>query len=246
MDRLFRSPQFQRLFYAISQVPLSNVANYISRMRYWGIIFRDMWKNGSIKWVLRLVVRVWTNRALNRAIPYVITAAPILIAFNSRRKIHRWLATAMSKIERNSVVLLEAFDVDDSCDAREYVGQQNGGNEAGVVRERTRPKPSLAIAMALARRAYLQFGPRARSEANELITRKFLRDVVLELKDLSIKDACAVVDVALSLSFLPSAARREMNQYDRTFAFEERRCEVPESSWVDWLLGRVRPEVSAQ
>jgi len=152
----------------------------------------------------------------------------------------------MSVIERNGVVLLETFDSDDSCDAREFVEQQKREDEAGVVRERVRSKPGLAIAMALARRAYLQFGPRPRTEANELITRKFLRDVVLELRDLRIKDACAVVDVALSLSFLPSAARREMNQYDRTFAFEERRCEVPEGTWVDWLLGRVRPEVSAQ
>lgn len=104
----------------------------------------------------------------------------------------------------------------------------------------------MAISMSLAKRAYYQFGFRPESEANSLITRKFMRDLLMEFKDLRATDANNIIDVALPLSFLPTVVHREMKEYTRTFVYQQRSAEIPECGWIDWLLLRVRKTVIGQ
>jgi len=75
---------------------------------------------------------------------------------------------------------------------------------------RFRPANRIRTAVAVAHEAYAQYGQRPRSQANELITRKFMRDLLAEIKDLRKHDQLAVIDLALPLSFLPSAEFRRM------------------------------------
>lgn len=88
-----------------------------------------------------------------------------------------------------------------------------------------------SIAYALADQTYFQYGKRDRSEANLLITRKFMRDKLEEYKDLRFKDRNEVIDMALYLSFMPTLTLRAMNEYDSTWAFEERKSDTPHSWW---------------
>ncbi len=93
------------------------------------------------------------------------------------------------------------------------------------------------MAFSLADQAYFQFGKRERSEANLLITRKFMRDRLEEFKDLRFKDRNEVIDMALYLSFMPTLALRAMNEYDDTWAFKERQADVPHHWWW-WPFAR--------
>lgn len=90
------------------------------------------------------------------------------------------------------------------------------------------------IAFAMAYRAYFQFGYRPQSEANVLITRKFLRDALGDLKDMRFKDMNVIIDIALPLSFLPSLAMREMNEIRDTNEFQSRSTPIRTRSWTSW------------
>lgn len=70
---------------------------------------------------------------------------------------------------------------------------------------RRRVRDVLAAAFSLV--AYFQFGPRTRSQANYLVTRKYLRDYMREHKpaDLRFVDMGPIIDVAVHLSFYPTA-----------------------------------------
>jgi len=107
---------------------------------------------------------------------------------------------------------------------------------AGLPTPRFRPRRFESLASAFAHEAYLQFGHRTRSEANEIITRKFLRDLALEHKDLRARDASAIVDVALHLSFLPSLALRDVNRSRRTISHWLRSQDGSSRGWLDWLF----------
>lgn len=90
------------------------------------------------------------------------------------------------------------------------------------------------MAYAMAYRAHFQFGHRPESEANILITRKFLRDSLSELKDMRFKDMSVVIDIALPLSFLPSLAMQEMNEIRDTNEYRSRMQPVRPRSWTSW------------
>ncbi len=92
------------------------------------------------------------------------------------------------------------------------------------------------MAFALAEEAYYQFGHRDRSEANLLVTRKFMRDMLKEHRDLRARDASDLIDRALYLSFLPSYTLREMNVLSDTHEFAVRNSNS--SSWFHkWWRG---------
>ncbi len=88
------------------------------------------------------------------------------------------------------------------------------------------------LAWSLAERAYFQYGEREASEANVLITRKFMRDVLMEHKDLRAKDAARAIDEALYLSFLPSTVLRDMHVIRGTRRFRMRANAT--GSWWHW------------
>lgn len=76
------------------------------------------------------------------------------------------------------------------------------------------------IAYSLADKAYLQYGYRSDSEANRLITRKFMRDHIGQFEDIRDKDAAQAIDIALELSFLPSEAWKQMAAITRTPVYQ--------------------------
>jgi len=96
---------------------------------------------------------------------------------------------------------------------------------------RVRAQRLRQISDAVAHEAYAQFGHRPRSEANLLITRKFMRDKLQSYVDLRAKDIGTAIDQALYLSFLPSIALKEANSVDRTWVFEVRAMDFEGGSW---------------
>ncbi len=82
------------------------------------------------------------------------------------------------------------------------------------------------LAFVLADEAYLQFGRRERSQANDLVTRKFLRDLCRERKGLRAKDMSAAIEVALALSYVPPQEMFEVEAYRSTAAY---RSVVPDT-----------------
>lgn len=95
------------------------------------------------------------------------------------------------------------------------------------------------MCVALADKAYFQYGHREVSDANKLITRKFMRDVLSEFKDLRTKDANIIIDGALLLSFLPSAELRRMEEISETRAYRSRANLRP--TWTRWWFPFGRP-----
>lgn len=102
--------------------------------------------------------------------------------------------------------------------------------QTGMLRYRQHRAREMTIA--LADKAYFQFGHRPVTDANKLITRKYMRDLLTGLKDLRTKDANIIIDGALLLSFLPSAVLRRMTEISRTRTYVERAQERP--SWCWW------------
>lgn len=96
------------------------------------------------------------------------------------------------------------------------------------------------MSYAVAYEAYRQFGARPKSEANVLITRKFMRDLLAEFKDLRTKDCCVIIDAALSLSFLPMVVLQDMNTMERSSWVWFFRSRVVVSWWL-WLISGLRP-----
>lgn len=97
-----------------------------------------------------------------------------------------------------------------------------------------RPGRRPKIVFALAAQAYFQFGKRPPSEANMIITRKFMRDELEQYKDLRVTDALGIIDSALYMSFLPSQHLRLMNQAVRTRVYHERARDIPGTWWQRW------------
>jgi len=75
------------------------------------------------------------------------------------------------------------------------------------------------LAHVAADEAYLQFGRRERSQANDLVTRKFLRDWLRERPGLRAKDLSAIIEVALSLSYVPPDEYSVVSRFEQTQAY---------------------------
>ncbi len=87
---------------------------------------------------------------------------------------------------------------------------------------RVRPDRFNVLAMAAADEAYNEYGARRRSEANDLVTRKFLRDQFRQLEDLRAKDMNRLIEVALPLSYVQPPQREVMTNMWDCPAFEQR------------------------
>jgi hypothetical protein len=89
--------------------------------------------------------------------------------------------------------------------------------------------------MCLAKQAYNKFGARPVSEANLLVTRKWLQKLVEEsFKDLRTCDKNIAIDRALFLSFVPTLSFNQMKTLIDTGVFQDRINNVQPS-----LFGRV-------
>jgi hypothetical protein len=83
------------------------------------------------------------------------------------------------------------------------------------------------VVHALAQEAYYNFGTRQRSEANNLITRRWMRDRLDGYGSIRFKDRAAIIDKALVLSFLPSLDSREVESLAQTDTFTDRSTTIP-------------------
>ncbi len=87
---------------------------------------------------------------------------------------------------------------------------------------RIRPQNLRAIAASVADEAFYEYGAREMSQANMIITRKFLRDLLRLHKDLRAKDASVIIEMALPLSFVCPSETFEMQDFMDTRAFAAR------------------------
>jgi len=138
--------------------------------------------------------------------------------------------------ERQAKVLIRTFD-EARLDLAEVVHEDTrhlpvARDAEELRRQRFRPRNLQRMAAALADAAYFQFGYRDRSEANELITRKFMRDLLEEYKSLRDKDKSSAIDVALGLSFLPSRSLQYSNGLRRTWTYSFRSNTRAQSLWA--------------
>jgi hypothetical protein len=94
------------------------------------------------------------------------------------------------------------------------------------------------FAAAIAKLAYNKFGERPVSDANVLVTRKWLQKLLeeAEYKDLRTVDKNLAIDRALFLSFIPTNSFRKMKLAVSTRAWEQR---VENSSVFGGVFGRV-------
>ncbi len=108
------------------------------------------------------------------------------------------------------------------------IDAESAARAADVMREarggwvRIRPDRFNKLAMAAADEAYNEYGARRRSEANDLVTRKFLRDQFRQLEDLRAKDMNRLIEVALPLSYVQPPQREVMTVMWDCPAFEQR------------------------
>ncbi len=83
-----------------------------------------------------------------------------------------------------------------------------------------------SLAQVVADEAYFQFGRRARSQANDLVTRKWMRDFLRDHQGLRAKDASTIIELALSLSYIPPESLWDIREAEATRAYSSR---VPRS-----------------
>lgn len=88
-------------------------------------------------------------------------------------------------------------------------------------------RPKNVIAYALAQEAYYNFGARPRTEANNLITRRWMRDRMDSFGDVRFIDRASIIDKALVLSFLPTLESRETESLAQTYSFLDRSTTTP-------------------
>jgi len=77
------------------------------------------------------------------------------------------------------------------------------------------------MAFALADEAFFQYGRRRKSQANDLITRKFMRDHLSKFDTLRAKDKSLIIEIALPLSYVVPSETEIMDEVVRTRAYGE-------------------------
>jgi hypothetical protein len=175
-----------------------------------------------------------------------VKAAAVAVGLRLLWKSWKWF-----RRERLARRLLEEFHVHDDSFASELDKAREAVTPVvePLLEEEAPKRPAITrwvrgrkrgLAYGLAEEAYYQFGHRPFSEANVLITRKYMRDLLKEHKDLRPKDAAEIIDRALHLSFLPTKQLVAMSIISETYTYVDRGTVGPQS-WIGWLLGRLRP-----
>jgi len=174
------------------------------------------------------------------AVVAIYSLAQVVIIVFLHGSVSAWFAResrAKRVVGRFDAHELDLMDVVRAARAADGLGPGGLELEDGPQRFcRYRPRRLQEMVYALADEAYRQFGSRPRSEANLLITRKFMRDELSVLKDLRTCDAIAIIDGALGLSFLPSQTLRGMNDLACTRVYRERSNDYL-TRWWWWPFG---------
>jgi hypothetical protein len=150
------------------------------------------------------------------AIAAAVITVPVTYRFLSRWAFERRINKKIIDFSNHDLVLEEVVE-----HARLPEGDET---PEGQIRgwKRQTPKMRVNLSQVLADEAYLQFGRRARSQANDLVTRKWMRDFLHEYKGLRAKDASRVIELALSLSYLPPEEFWEIRAAEQTYAYGRR------------------------
>jgi len=77
------------------------------------------------------------------------------------------------------------------------------------------------LAFSLADEAFFQYGRRKKSQANDLVTRKFMRDYLSKYDTLRAKDKSLIIEIALPLSYVVPSETEVMDQVVRTRTYGE-------------------------
>ncbi len=84
---------------------------------------------------------------------------------------------------------------------------------------RVRPQHARLMAYSVASEAYFKFGRRVRNEANDLVTRKFMRDLLQGYPDLRVTDKNTIIEMALAFSYIPPSISEEVDDFVGTDAY---------------------------
>lgn len=133
------------------------------------------------------------------------------------RRLRAYLRPRPSALERETA---EVLDVLDDCD--ESVESASLPLEGVRLTAAKRSRCRKSCAATLAMTAYLKFGSRPKSEANLIITRKFISDLLSENKSMRLKDKIEIMDLAVFLSFVPTKTKLQCDAMSETDAYAER------------------------
>jgi hypothetical protein len=148
-----------------------------------------------------------------------VVAETAKVAFKGVKSAYNyWFAP--DPVEELARKALESFD---ACDTGIEAGLDMVATTARMgksVRSRVRQIGANAVAL----HAYLKFGKRPKTDANVMITRKFVSDLLMDRTDLRLRDKVELMDRAVFLSFVPSNTILENAAMERSDAYAERVC----------------------
>jgi hypothetical protein len=121
-------------------------------------------------------------------------------------------------LERAAKKEIALFDKSDALVSDGNVLVVQAAGRSVTTRKRCRKYAADAYAL----QAYLKFGRRQKSEANVLVTRKYISDLLIETPDMRTRDKIEIMDKAVFLSFLPSKTHQECAAFETTFAYANR------------------------
>lgn len=140
----------------------------------------------------------------------------VTTTFKGVCKLAKWW---MSKpLEEAAQKLIDSLDESDTGVEAGAEMMTVAGKMVPVVRRRVRRVAANAYAL----QAYLKFGKRPKSEANVIITRKYISDLLADVPDMRIRDKIEIMDTATFLSFIPSKSSQECGAYESTNAYARR------------------------
>lgn len=77
------------------------------------------------------------------------------------------------------------------------------------------------------------------SEANKLVTHKFIHDKLMAIKDLRRTDRTVILFKAIELSFMPTSAEMNIKYISEEYAWIQRMSALERPSWLgSWLWPR--------
>jgi len=144
------------------------------------------------------------------------TALVATTAFKGACALVKWWMK--NPMEEAAQKVIDALDESDTGVEAGAEMMTIAGKMVPVVRRRIRRVAANSYAL----QAYLKFGKRPKSEANIIITRKYISDLLAEVPDMRIRDKIEIMDTATFLSFIPSKSSQECGAYESTNAYARR------------------------
>jgi hypothetical protein len=153
---------------------------------------------------------------------------PIILHFSMLRFVFntfaRWFSTFVDLLQSVIDWLIDARDsMEDLADSwiGKYQSSRVDANEVDQLVAKHNRKTH-KFARFLGKRAYLQFGHRKKTDADMLVTRKWLRNLVQDqYSSLRIQHQIDAIDEALFLSYIPTESYQMCEEYAETKVYKE-------------------------